>query len=65
MLNTTSKRRTSLDSREGRLGPAGAKFDVATHVGSFVVGSDRLSLNSQSNFSSIRANVCVWKGKYM
>nr|CAD7455281.1 unnamed protein product [Timema tahoe] len=52
------------DLREGRIGPAVVHFDTATHVGLFVVGSDRLSVNSQSNFSTIRANVCLYGGKW-
>nr|QVD39346.1 E3 ubuquitin-protein kinase RNF123 [Schistocerca gregaria] len=52
------------DKREGRLGPSHVCFDVASHVGLFVLGSDRLSVNSQGNFSTIRANVCLYKGKW-
>jgi Kip1 ubiquitination-promoting complex protein 1 len=51
-----------VDTREGRLGPATVCFDITSHVGLFVIGADRLSVNSQSNFSTIRANVCLYKG---
>ncbi|GLH11947.1 E3 ubiquitin-protein ligase [Gryllus bimaculatus] len=52
------------DTREGRIGPPVVRFDIATHSGLFVVGADRLSVNSQSNFSTIRANACLFKGKW-
>ncbi|CAG0912820.1 unnamed protein product [Notodromas monacha] len=48
----------------GRLGPAKVHFDIATHVGSFIVGPDRVGVGSQSHFSSLKANVCVFKGKW-
>ncbi|XP_063226205.1 E3 ubiquitin-protein ligase RNF123 isoform X2 [Bacillus rossius redtenbacheri] len=56
--------RDEADAREGRLGPSLVCFDTSSYVGLLVVGSDRLSINSQSNFSTIRANVCVYKGKW-
>jgi hypothetical protein len=48
----------------GKLGPAKVHFDVATHVGSFIIGTDRVGVGSQSHFSSIKANVCVFRGKW-
>ncbi|CAG0892783.1 unnamed protein product [Cyprideis torosa] len=48
-----------------RIGQRKVLFDIGFHVGTFVIGSDRTSLGSQSNFSSIRANSCVFKGKWM
>ncbi|PSN30203.1 hypothetical protein C0J52_21037 [Blattella germanica] len=53
-----------VDTREGRIGPAGVRFDISSHIGLFVIGADRLSVNSQSNFSTIRANACIFKGKW-
>lgn len=53
-----------VDTQEGRLGPPTVRFDITSHVGLFVIGADRLSVNSQSNFSTIRANVCLYKGKW-
>lgn len=50
------------DLRDGRIGPRVVRFDITTHVGLFIVGIDRLTLHSQSNFSTIRANVCLYKG---
>lgn len=54
----------SLEDDNGRLGPKKVTFDVSTNVGSFVIDRDRLGVSSQSNFSSIRANVCVYKGRW-
>jgi Kip1 ubiquitination-promoting complex protein 1 len=50
--------------QEGRLGPKVAKFDVASHVGSFIISTDRLGVSSQCNFGSVRACSCVYKGKW-
>ena len=46
----------------GRIGRPLVRFDTERHVGSFVIGTDRLGLGSQGNFSSIHANVCVYSG---
>lgn len=48
----------------GIFGPDKIIFDVTSNVGSLVIDRDRLGLSSQSNFSSIRANCCVYKGKW-
>lgn len=56
---------TSEDVRPGRIGPRLARFDVSTHHGLFIVSPDRLSVNSQSNFSTMRANVGLFSGKWM
>ncbi|KAK2581027.1 hypothetical protein KPH14_006075 [Odynerus spinipes] len=53
------------DDREGRLGPNLVRFDISTHQGLFIVSPDRLSINSHSNFSTMRANTGVYKGKWM
>jgi hypothetical protein len=58
-----SKQVLPLDTREGRVGHATAYFDVTSHVGLFVIGADQLTIYSQSNFSTIRANACVYRGK--
>lgn len=55
----------SVDKREGRLGPSLVRFDVTSLHGLFIVSPDRLSVNSQSNFSTIKANTGVFKGKWM
>lgn len=51
-----------IDNRNGRIGPSNVKFDVSAHFGLFIIGSERLSVHSQSNFSSILCNVCVYQG---
>lgn len=51
-------------SPEGRLGPHRVQFDLKSCVGSFSFNHDRLGLNSQDNFSTIRANTCVYKAKW-
>lgn len=56
---------TQEDVRPGRIGPKLVRFDVATHHGLFIVSPDRLSVNSQSNFSTIRANAALYSGKWM
>ncbi|XP_029043573.1 E3 ubiquitin-protein ligase RNF123-like [Osmia bicornis bicornis] len=53
------------DNRVGRLGPNVVKFDISTHQGLFIISPNRLSINSQSNFSTMKANVAVYKGKWM
>ncbi|XP_066957839.1 E3 ubiquitin-protein ligase RNF123-like isoform X1 [Macrobrachium rosenbergii] len=53
-------------SSDGRL-PIDSKrvqFDNKNSVGSFSFSDDRLGLSSQDNFSTIRANTCVYKGKW-
>ncbi|XP_052781635.1 E3 ubiquitin-protein ligase RNF123-like [Mya arenaria] len=51
----------------GILGPSDCiyQFDIRTNVGTLIVDQDRLGLCSQGNFSSMRANCCVYKGKWM
>ncbi|XP_014215618.1 E3 ubiquitin-protein ligase RNF123 [Copidosoma floridanum] len=53
------------DDRRGRLGPQNVRFDMSTHHGLFIVSPDRLSVNSQSNFSTMRANTGIYEGKWM
>ncbi|XP_066594474.1 E3 ubiquitin-protein ligase RNF123-like [Prorops nasuta] len=53
------------DKRIGRIGPNLVRFDLSTHQGLFIVSPDRLSVNSQSNFSTMRANTAVFTGKWM
>uniref|UniRef100_T1IK83 RING-type E3 ubiquitin transferase n=1 Tax=Strigamia maritima TaxID=126957 RepID=T1IK83_STRMM len=52
------------DEASGRIGSSRVMFDVTSNVGSFVIDRDKLGVSSQSNFSSLRANVCVYKGKW-
>lgn len=49
----------------GRLGHDRVNWDLCTNVGSLIIDADRLGLSSHSSFSSIKANCCVFKGKWM
>lgn len=51
-------------SPTGRLGPSLVVFDINTNVGSLVMDCDRLTVTSQSGFSSIKATTGVYKGKW-
>lgn len=53
------------DTRTGRIGPKVVRFDVSTHHGLIVVSPDRLSVNSQSNFSTLQANTGIYGGKWL
>ncbi|KAF7990939.1 hypothetical protein HCN44_000744 [Aphidius gifuensis] len=53
------------DDRPGRIGPKLVRFDVSTHHGLVIVTPDRLSVNSQSNFSTLRANTGLYSGKWL
>jgi len=61
-ISEESSRQAESINLDGRIGPKVVKYDVGTHVGSFIVSNDRLGVNSQCNFGSIRANACVFKG---
>lgn len=47
------------------MGPDFVKFEVSSSPGQYHLSPDRLSVNSQGTFSTIRANVAVFKGKWM
>ncbi|XP_064604806.1 LOW QUALITY PROTEIN: E3 ubiquitin-protein ligase RNF123-like [Liolophura sinensis] len=49
----------------GRIGPAVVVFDTSSSVGRVLEEPDRLSISSHSNFSTTRANCCVYKGKWL
>ena len=53
------------DLREGRLGPKLVRFEISNPLGQYYLSPDRLSVNSQGNFSTIRANTAVFKGKWI
>lgn len=65
LLNLYIDTQNSEDNREGRIGPHIVRFDVSMHHGLCIVSPDRLSVNSQSSFSTMRANNGVFKGKWM
>lgn len=48
----------------GRLGPRRTVFD-ATDDGSILVSKDKLTLQSQNAFSTVKANCCVYSGRWM
>ncbi|XP_070396204.1 E3 ubiquitin-protein ligase RNF123-like [Dermacentor albipictus] len=52
------------ESDYGRLGPNHVMFDICSNVGTFIFNQDRLGVSSQSNFNTIRATCCVFKGKW-
>uniref|UniRef100_A0A182JMG6 RING-type E3 ubiquitin transferase n=1 Tax=Anopheles atroparvus TaxID=41427 RepID=A0A182JMG6_ANOAO len=49
---------------EGRLGPRRTVFDV-TEDGSILISKDKLTLQSQNAFSTVKANCCVYSGRWM
>lgn len=49
----------------GRIGPPDTILDILSNVGTLTVEPDRLGVASISNFSTIRANCCVFKGKWL
>ncbi|KXJ20214.1 E3 ubiquitin-protein ligase RNF123 [Exaiptasia diaphana] len=49
---------------DGRIGPLVVGIDKSSLCGSMSV-KDNIELESQSNFSSVRSNICVCKGKFM
>lgn len=51
--------------QDGRLGPAKVVFDLDSDPTMVNMAPDKLTLQSQSAFSTIRANCCVFKGKWM
>ncbi|XP_076244772.1 E3 ubiquitin-protein ligase RNF123 [Calliopsis andreniformis] len=53
------------DNRVGRIGPNLVRFDISLIQGLCMISPDRLSINSKSNFSTMRANTAVYKGKWM
>eukprot|EP00111_Clytia_hemisphaerica_P002840 TCONS_00008011-protein len=50
---------------DGRIGGETVLIDISSQCGTMNTGIERMELESQSNFSSVRANVCVCKGKWM
>ncbi|XP_046661819.1 E3 ubiquitin-protein ligase RNF123 isoform X1 [Homalodisca vitripennis] len=52
------------DTRPGRLGIPQVIFDSTAQVGTLVMSGDRLRAQSQSNFSTVKANVCFYSGKW-
>ena len=59
-----ANRADELQAVEGRLGPKNVAFDINSNVGSLVISQDRLGVTSQSNFNTVKANCCVFTGKW-
>ncbi|XP_054277934.1 E3 ubiquitin-protein ligase RNF123-like [Macrosteles quadrilineatus] len=57
-------RTIQVDNRPGRLGLPQVRFDSTAQVGTLVMSADRLCAQAQSNFSSVKANVCFYSGKW-
>lgn len=57
-------RTDELEVVEGRLGPKYVAFDINSNVGSLVISQDRLGVTSQSNFNTVKANCCVFTGRW-
>lgn len=55
---------SSGDFTVGRIGPRRVRFDLTSKVGLMINDKERLGVCSQSNFSTIRANVCVYSGRW-
>ncbi|KOX75498.1 hypothetical protein WN51_12242 [Melipona quadrifasciata] len=53
------------DNRIGRIGQNIVKFDMTSRTGYFSFSFDRLYISSRSNFSTIKANIAVYQGKWM
>ncbi|BFZ10610.1 hypothetical protein BsWGS_13649 [Bradybaena similaris] len=65
---TETEMKSSKDSQvseAGRLGPPECTFDMSTNVGAVVVDPNKLEITSHSNFSSTKANCCVYEGKWV
>lgn len=61
----SSSANVSAQPPPGRVGPKDVAIDQASVCGSFSYSTDSLTIESLANFSSCRANVAVFKGKWM
>ncbi|KAK3585944.1 hypothetical protein CHS0354_038486 [Potamilus streckersoni] len=62
---TVSQKFVKHEKTPKRIGPAEVVFDISANVGTLVVEPNRLGLKSHSNFSTMRANCCVYQGKWL
>lgn len=60
-----SEKTPDVSTAEGRLGCTEVLFDNTGSARTLAVEPDRLGVSSLSNFSSVRANSCVYKGKWI
>eukprot|EP00795_Rhopilema_esculentum_P002009 gene2009-17567_t len=51
--------------QDGRIGSEVVVVDPTSQCGNMRIEKERIEIESQSNFSSIRANVCVCRGQWM
>ncbi|CAI9715753.1 E3 ubiquitin-protein ligase RNF123-like isoform X1 [Octopus vulgaris] len=61
----TAEKAAEVSTTEGRLGCSEVLFENSGSARTLAVEPDRLGVSSLSNFSSIRANCCVYKGKWI
>ncbi|XP_078339872.1 E3 ubiquitin-protein ligase RNF123-like isoform X1 [Crassostrea virginica] len=61
------KKKNALPPLDGRIGPQEVVFDQRSMVTTMGLRleSDHLAVTSHSNFSTVRANCCVYRGKWM
>lgn len=55
----------NIESNSGRIGPPKTIFDIIDEYPLVNISKDKLTIQSQSAFSTIKANVAVFKGKWM
>ncbi|XP_070557692.1 E3 ubiquitin-protein ligase RNF123-like isoform X4 [Ptychodera flava] len=60
-----AKSKSSSSTIPGRIGSDKVHFDSENYIGGFMTGQEKLVLASQSNFSTAKANVCLYKGKWV
>ncbi|KAL8611258.1 hypothetical protein ACOMHN_013689 [Nucella lapillus] len=49
----------------GRIGPPEVILDILSNIGTLIMEPDRLGAASHSNFSTMKANSCVYKGRWV
>lgn len=63
-VHAAERQKNEQEPVEGRLGPKRTIFDV-NEDGSILVSKDKLTLQSQNAFSTVKANCCVYSGRWM
>ncbi|XP_074646477.1 E3 ubiquitin-protein ligase RNF123-like isoform X2 [Tubulanus polymorphus] len=61
----TQVKDSKYNTNMGLIGPDVVAFDINSNVGTLFIETDKLGVTSHSNFSTIRANTCVFKGKWI
>ena len=57
--------KTSEKNRNGRIGPSDVRIEEKYCFGTTTINNETLEISSTSNFSSFRANTCLYDGKWM